>query len=139
MRYSLHPGPTVQSLLSHDRQCFATQIPELGIFIIGSPLGRVAIFALTKSRESRDFGFQLEYILPFYKHNENEILPPPQSSHGRMVGVAVGPVQGELGRCEESRDSRWRLLMYFKDHSLMSFELSRKRGGGDVGLGELIV
>ncbi|KAL5115807.1 hypothetical protein ACEQ8H_006302 [Pleosporales sp. CAS-2024a] len=60
-----------------DRQCFSTQVPELGIFIIGSPVGRVAVFALTKSRASGNFSFQLEYVLPFNKHDENEIWREP--------------------------------------------------------------
>jgi len=136
MRCPLTPGPATQSLDAVDRQCFSTHVPELGIFIVGSPIGRVAIFALTKSRASGEFGFELEYILPFNKRDENEVL---SGAYKRMAGVAVGPVQGELGRDEAGRGRRWRLLMYFMDHSMMSFEIGRKRGGGDVGLEELVV
>ncbi|KAH3955744.1 hypothetical protein HBH53_007770 [Parastagonospora nodorum] len=136
IRCPLHPGRATQSLHAIDRQCFSTHVPELGIFIIGSPVGHVAIFALTKSRESGEFGFELEYILPFNKRDENEVLTVP---YRRMVGVAVGPVQGELGRDEGKRGRRWRLLMYFMDHSMMSYEVARKRGSEDVGLGELVV
>jgi hypothetical protein len=139
MRRPIHIGSVNEPSTSSDRLCFSTQIPELGLFIIGSPIGRVAIFALTKSGETGDFGFQLEYILPFRKGDENEIVHPQADPKSRMVGVAVGPVQGELGDRRGMRDRRWRLMMYFTDHSMMSFELSRKREGGDVGLGELVV
>jgi hypothetical protein len=139
MRRPLHIGSSADPSSSSDRLCFSTQIPELGLFIIGSPIGRVAIFALTKSGETGEFGFQLEYILPFRKGDENEIVHPQAGSGSRMVGVAVGPVQGELGDRIGMRDRRWRLIIYFTDHSMMSFELSRKRGGEDVGLGELVV
>lgn len=138
MRRPLSIGPVAEPSVSFNRLCFSNQIPELGIFIIGSPIGRAAIFALTKSQETREYGFNLEYILPFHKYDENEIVLD-QVLESRMVGVAVGPMQGELGRGEGMRDRRWRLMMYFSDHSMMSYELSRKRGGGDVGLGELIV
>lgn len=111
----------------------------MGIFIVASPTGRAAIFALTRSHSADKgyhYGFHLEYILPLNK-NEPMILNqhhPPK----RLVGVAVGPVQGMLGR-DGRGDRTWRLMMYFTDHSAMSFELKRKRVKGTPSLGDLVV
>jgi hypothetical protein len=142
MRRPLHPGLQDQKLASYDRHCYSTHIPELGIFIIASPVGRAAIFALTKSRNPITYGFQLEYILPFASGDENEITSP-EFSNSRLVGVAAGPVQGSFDlpgeRGTGPKGRRWRLLMYYMDHTVLSFEISRKRAGGDVGLGDLIV
>ncbi|KAH7411550.1 hypothetical protein DE146DRAFT_602236 [Phaeosphaeria sp. MPI-PUGE-AT-0046c] len=140
MRRPLYPGPWRPNPVSYDRLCFSAQIPELGIFIVGSPLGRAAIFALTKSpntKEGYKYGFQLEYVLPFNKDDEDEILDQGHSNR-RMVGVAVGPVQGMLGRAGGG-DRTWRVLMYFTDHKVLSYELKRKRAEGTPGLGDLVV
>jgi hypothetical protein len=139
MRHPLHPSlPPIDA--SHDRHCFSTQIPELGIFIIASPIGRVAIFAITKilvAEEEWKFGFELEYILPFEKDNE-ECVTGDKDAARRLVGVAASPVQGSEGLEGSGRDMKWRLMMYFTDHEVMSWEIGRKRGE-DVGLGELVV
>ncbi|KAF1918254.1 hypothetical protein BDU57DRAFT_586709 [Ampelomyces quisqualis] len=140
MRHPLHPSLR-NGLFSidapHDRLCFSTQIPELGIFIVASPIGRVAIFALTKSltsipgsdAEQWKFGFELEYILPFEKGDERVIVGEEDGAR-RLVGVAVSPVQG--GR----REGRWRLIGYFTDHRVVSWEVGRR---GDGGVEALIV
>ncbi|KAI4689386.1 uncharacterized protein J4E88_002738 [Alternaria novae-zelandiae] len=51
IRRPLHPGRWVDSLMSCDRHCFFSQIPELGIFIVGSPAGRVGVFSLYYTRD----------------------------------------------------------------------------------------
>ena len=95
MQRPLHPGTWVPSLPSQNRHCFYAQIPELGVFIVASPIGRAAVFSLywTQDRGSprRRYGVKLEYLLPFCPDNENQIAGVP---FGRMLVVAVSPVQG---------------------------------------------
>jgi hypothetical protein len=55
----------------------------------------------------------------------------------------VGPVQGMFGkRGEEGEEMlqprRWRVLVYYTDHSVLSFEVAKRRVG-DVGVDELVV
>ena len=144
-------------MTSYDRHCFHTQVPELGIFIIASPLGRAAIFSLTKVRQpgvnnksnhEYKYSFRQEYILPFGKDEENKILSLAETV-ARLVGVAVGPVQGafnqpgERHRSSEDlsglREKKWRLLMYYTDHTVLSFELSRRRDGREPGVSDLVI
>lgn len=140
-----------QALPSHDRLSFSTQIPELGIFIVATPDGRAGIFSLTQSKQpdqpSPIYGFQLEYVLPFSKDNDKEVWG--SGSYARLVGVAVGPVQGMFDQSQSTaettggasvpRPRRWRLLMYFWDHTVVSYELSKMRVGEPPSLGDLIV
>lgn len=38
-----------------------------------------------------------------------------------------------------AQSRRWRLMMYYTDHTLLSFELSKQRKDGSPDLSELIV
>ncbi|EUC43178.1 hypothetical protein COCMIDRAFT_38851 [Bipolaris oryzae ATCC 44560] len=151
MRRPLHPGEWIPSLATQDRHCYFSQIPELGIFIVGSPIGRAAIFSLYWTRDEgsvhRRYGFKLEYLLPFKQENENQISGAPI---GRMIGVAVSPVQGLFdgpggGDASAEREQgvrlprRWRILMYYMDHTVLSFELSKPRESESPDLEELVV
>jgi hypothetical protein len=95
MRRPLHPGLWEATLRAEDRHCFLSHIPELGVFIVGSPIGHAGVFSIyyTKDEGATQprYGFKLEYLLPFQQENENEIAGVPA---GRLVGMAVGPVQG---------------------------------------------
>jgi len=97
IRRPLHPGRWVDSLMSCDRHCFFSQIPELGVFIVGSPAGRVGVFSLYYTRDENTgeprYGFELEYLLPFRSGNETEIAGGPNE---RLLGVAVAPLQGKM-------------------------------------------
>ncbi|KAF2129050.1 hypothetical protein P153DRAFT_30849 [Dothidotthia symphoricarpi CBS 119687] len=156
MRRPLHPpdnrsGWGGQILPSHDRLCFSTQIPELGIFIVATPHGRAGVFSLTwskqKDRPVPTYKFQLEYILPFSKDNNKELWSV--GPHVRLLGVAVGPVQGMFDQFEKigeaadgvrvSPSRRWRLFMYFSNHTVVSYELSKMRVGESPSLGDLVV
>lgn len=151
MQRPLHPGERIPSLASQDRHCYFSQIPELGVFIVASPIGRAAIFSLYRTMDEdsahRRYGFKLEYLLPFKQENENQIAGAPI---GRMIGVAVSPVQGMFdgqGDADGTTDQeqgvhqprRWRILMYYMDHTVLSFELSKPRGSESPDLEELVV
>lgn len=97
MRRPLHPGQWVEALLSQDRHCFFSEIPELGVFVVGSPIGHAGVFSLCYNKhedhERPRYSFKLEYLLPFHKSNPTRIAGVPQ---GRLLGVAVAPVQGRI-------------------------------------------
>ncbi|KAL5377600.1 hypothetical protein DPSP01_009654 [Paraphaeosphaeria sporulosa] len=132
----------------YHRQCFTAQIPELGVFMIGSPAGRVGIFRLTRSRyqtehSNKIVGFRLDHLLPSSK---DEVKYGLLDQLGKqLVGVAVGPVQGmfdaeEAG--EEGRNvgtRRWRMMMYYHDHTVLTYELGKYGGADDVRVDELMV
>jgi hypothetical protein len=110
-----------------DRLSFQTNIPELGILIVGSPKGRVALLSLGQSswevrRSKPVFFYRLDAILPLKSQEDRGERP-----ECRLAGIAVSPLQGQLARsldCEVPR--KWRLLLYYADHSMLSYELDRK-------------
>lgn len=142
--------PNGGNIFMYHRQCFTTQIPELGVFIIGSPTGRVGIFRLTRTKcDSADaselFGFRLDHLLPLKKRDGNYVVNDVWRR--QLVGVAVGPVQGMLDMAadgespvvNEGRARRWRLMMYYHDNTVYSYELGKFEQEGPVGLEELVV
>ncbi|KAI4908857.1 hypothetical protein J4E90_008594 [Alternaria incomplexa] len=149
IRRPLHPGRWVDYLMSCDRHCFFSQIPELGVFIVGSPAGRVGVFSLYYTRDENTgeprYGFELEYLLPFRSGNETEIAGGPNE---RLLGVAVAPLQGMFDTSEDievpdqegfTKPRRWRLLMYYMDHTVLSFELSKRTVGESPSLDDMVV
>lgn len=139
MRRPLDPDNSNACLAPYDRLCYYTQIPDLGLFIVASPVGRAAVFALTYTKEPStsevDYSFSLEYILPFAPGNETELVNVPNA---RLLGIAVAPVQG-MADVQRLQSRKWRLLMYYTDHTVLSFELVR-RGQGDISdVRELVV
>ncbi|KAL1795771.1 hypothetical protein ACET3X_005995 [Alternaria dauci] len=150
MQRPLHPGQWVEALDSQDRHCFFSHVPELGIFIVGSPIGHAGVFSLyfTKheDREQPRYGFKLEYLLPFHKNDQTKIAGVPQ---GRLLGIAVAPIQGmfDVPRDNEASEKeketpqprRWRLIMYYTDHTVLSFELSRQRVDESPSLSDMVV
>ncbi|KAF1844902.1 uncharacterized protein K460DRAFT_100437 [Cucurbitaria berberidis CBS 394.84] len=152
MRRPLHPGRALLSPNSHDRMCYFSQIPELGVFIVASPLGRAAIFSIYWTTKTGNplpqYAFKLEYILPFRSRNE-KVVSEVGVRGERLVGVAVGPVQGMLDKPQDgegavdgeslAQSRRWRLLMYHTDHTVLSFEISRQRASESPALSELVV
>lgn len=158
IRQPLHPSerdiPFPFTPGSHDRHCYTTQIPELGVFIIASPNGRAGIFSLTRWISGKQirpqYSFHLEYILPFSNDDENKVW---DVEGARLIGVAAGPIQGMLDKSDELSDGdekadgdgtkpgsrRWRVMMYFTDHTVLAFELGQQRTTETPEVGELIV
>lgn len=118
------------------------QIPSLGIVAIASQIGRVALLTLTKLKSHTEgkpslLGFRVEHILPFKSQEDRGERPEVP-----LLGMAVGPMQGHglgdesLDVCElkgskgedEGVDRRFRLLMVYYDHTVLSYEFGRRRG-----------
>ncbi|KAF2626996.1 hypothetical protein BU25DRAFT_411100 [Macroventuria anomochaeta] len=158
IRRPLHPSEREKPFPfipgSHDRHCYTTHIPELGVFIIASPNGRAGIFALTRTNSKNQarplYSFHLEYVLPFVNDDENKVW---DVEGARLIGVAAGPVQCMLDRSDELNDDdedvvredtklgtrRWRVMMYFTDHTVLAFELGKRRVSETPEVGELVV
>ena len=137
----------------HQRLNMLHVLPELGVAVVVTQMGRVAVFTLTRlvrwsdgrgagrrggpppPRALQDrCGFRLDWLLPFEaqeKANERPLAP--------LLGIAVAPVQSwdmaDGGAQWERPDGvprtkarKWRLLLTYQDLTVLSYELSR--GGG---------
>ena len=83
-----------------DRLNMTQYIPELGIVVIATQIGRVAICSLTRKRLKGPYGLRVDWILPFdaqEKSGERPLAP--------LLGIAVGPVQGhQMSRSSSASD-----------------------------------
>jgi hypothetical protein len=121
------------------------QIPSLGVVIIATQKGRVAVLSLTQTvtrmldyekaktyemaktnespiekprMEKRVFGYRVDHILPLSSQEEAGHRPK-----AGIHGIAVGPVQGT----EHLEDGlkRWRLLVHYQDLSILAYEIGK--------------
>lgn len=105
-----------------ERLIFQTLIVELNLVVVGSQVGRVALLSLTRPEDSfSQHGpvtmFRIDRILPT-KRDEVEGFRPTAP----LLGIAVSPLQGQ----QMKERKRWRLIMHYYDHSILSYELSRE-------------
>ncbi|KAL8704140.1 MAG: hypothetical protein Q9201_002690 [Fulgogasparrea decipioides] len=136
----------LNSHLRLSRLSMVLQIPELGIVVVGDQYGRVAILTMTRQRRKTDIrddkvGFRFERFLPLMWEEDAGHRPKTD-----LLGIAAGPIQGHefkradglsedanLGKRTRSESWRkygsrkYRLLMYYNDHTVLSYELSRPR------------
>ncbi|KAK5109252.1 hypothetical protein LTR62_007234 [Meristemomyces frigidus] len=119
-----------------DRMNMHAYIPSLGVVVLASQKGRAVVLSLTKlprdarlpaemeegthRRRTTTYAMRISAILPF-THQEVKNQRPFQPLHG----IAAGPIQGTEFLPEEQK--RWRLLMMYQDHSILGYEISRKR------------
>lgn len=127
--------------LSHiERLNMITQIPELGVVLVGNQAGRVGVLTATYWQATQQAGYRVEYILPFKSQEEAGVRPEEP-----LMGIAVSPLQGHEYRPDPSSirgmtseraspsgrsdirgsSRRFRLLMMYYDHTLLSYEISR--------------
>ncbi|KAJ9657347.1 hypothetical protein H2198_004358 [Neophaeococcomyces mojaviensis] len=72
-----------------DRLNMLHKIPELGVVLVATQTGRVAVLALTR-RHDGILGFRVDWVLPT-KRQETRGLRPNLCA---LIGMAIGPVQG---------------------------------------------
>jgi len=131
-----------------DRMNLCHAIPELGVVLLGSPKGRVAVLTLHQLdvRQPPSVGraastgdafprpaytMRLDHILPFSTQEQSGQRPPQV-----MVGLAAGPVQGYLGPKDGLEGPRkWRVMLLYRDHSVLSYEIGRSV----VGRAEMLI
>jgi len=121
-----HVGHRLPSFVKADgdRLSLHAVIDELGIMLVGSPSGRVAVFSLLRTddwlkRPEGTYFVRLDWILPFANEEVKGMRP-----ERKLVGLAAGPMQGQLGKVRLEIRRTWRLMMYYADHSVLSYELS---------------
>jgi len=124
--------PALHGFLGHfERLCFLIPIPELSLLIAGSQAGRAALITLTRPEIPSSNGpvvnFRLDRILPCRKEEEEGLRP-----NLLLYGLAVAPLQASSERAGRGR--RWRLILHYYDHTILSYELSR-----DVETNDLLV
>ncbi|KAF4556839.1 CRT10-like protein [Elsinoe fawcettii] len=122
-----------------ERCSILTQIPSLGVVIVGNQKGRVAILSGFKTWMKADirgptgmrvkgvkwvYGLRLEAVLPFRRQEREGLRPVCQ-----LYGVAVGKMQGA-----REGEERWRVMLMWIDETVLSYEIRRK-GGGVLGEG----
>ena len=135
LRQTIHQQ--IEYLRIFERLNMNAYIQSLGIVVLASQKGRALVLSLTKltrtahypkemQRQLQDrhksktnFCMRVECILPF-EHQEKA----NQRSCYPLHGIAVGPLQGSEDVKPESR--RWRLMMTYQDHSILSYEIGRK-------------
>ncbi|KAK3705776.1 hypothetical protein LTR37_013083 [Vermiconidia calcicola] len=115
-------------------------IPPLGIVVLASQKGRAVVLQLTKLPKgsyippemqpvAQDkwtrYCMRLAAILPF-AHQEKANQRPFAPLHG----IAAGPMQGSENVKLEQK--RWRLMLMYQDHSVLSYEIGRA-GKGSAG------
>ncbi len=129
--------PAYSSLNQLQRLNMIAQIPELGVVVIGNQVGRVGILTMTRWEARKQSGYRIECILPFSSEERKGVRPKRP-----LMGMAVGPVQGmgsplpgESPRVGAKGMRRFRLLMVYCDHTVLSYEISRPEGDENVVVG----
>ena len=121
-----------------DRISMSTVIPELGVVVIATPKGRAAVLSLcqtrptgfspaTRKRKDPIYYFRLEWLLPFESQEELGLRP----IRPYLIGLVAGPLQGMLGPAQLGVTRRWRLILTFRDHTVLSYELGRNESSFD--------
>ncbi|KAI6386107.1 hypothetical protein MCOR23_011470 [Pyricularia oryzae] len=148
--------PHLSDMQYSQRICMLHCIPELSLVVVGSCCGRVGLIRLTKARGGGEFrhGFRTEWILPRTDedtHAESMVwmvgmavsrvpqpgarglhLFPPSPS----ATAATSPEKSLFGRgYSKSRPydtvARWRLLLHFMDHTILSYTIEASKPQDD--------
>lgn len=126
--------PGFNYLTQMERLNMVAQIPELGVVLIGNQVGRVGILTMTRWEARKQSGYKIECILPFDSEESKGLRPRKP-----LMGMAVGPIQGqetalpqESPRRGPQYPRRFRLLMTYYDHTILSYEIFRPNGEEDL-------
>lgn len=135
-----------QKLNMFDRLNMSGYIPALGVVVLASQKGRAIVLGLTKLSRAvsyppemrgvdgkTNYAMRVEAILPLASQERQNQRP-----FAPLHGIAVGPMQGTEHLPEGKK--RWRLMMMYQDHAILSYEIARK-GGRDSGvdIGSLVI
>ena len=109
-------------------------VPEMSLVFVGSPTGRVMVLTLTKLRVPMErelgiwhHGFRVEYVLPRKSDEQKhrKVLRP-------LHGIAVGPVRDEGGGNGMMLPRRYRLMLHYRNHDIMTYEITREEQTGKL-------
>lgn len=138
----LHDVAFPHPLGDYDRLNMLATIPELSLVLVASQIGRVALITITRpvmydqmerySHLGHCVAMRVDLILPFRHEEVTEKIRP---SHG-LLGMAVGPMQSETAKMGASgtmqRPRRWRLMLHYFNHTILSYEISRDEESGEL-------
>ncbi|KIV77258.1 hypothetical protein PV11_09071 [Exophiala sideris] len=82
-----------------DRINMLQQIPDLGIVIVASQIGRCAICTTTRNEKTGTLGLRVDWVLPSRKQETGHARP-----FMPLLGLAVSPIQG---RFVAGHPNRW--------------------------------
>ncbi|KAF2161497.1 hypothetical protein M409DRAFT_59193 [Zasmidium cellare ATCC 36951] len=121
---------------SIERLNMTAYIPAIGVVVLASQKGRVVVMSLTKLSRHSDFPalkyskskcppntvytMRIERILPFASQEADGHRP-----FEPLAGIATGPMQGTEHLPDEQK--RWRLMLMYYDHTVLSYEVRRRR------------
>lgn len=116
----------------YDRLNMMAFIPELSLVVVASQIGRAALITLTRLKDgfyrksAPVVMFRLDLILPLKKDEDAHRPNIP------LAGLAVAPLQS--AKKIEPGKRRYRLIMHYADHTVLSYELFRDENSGMVVL-----
>lgn len=97
LKQTLPPIIERGGLGNFERLNMVQQIPELGVVIVASQIGRCAVCSLTRNGKTGTLGLRVDWILPTRKQ-ESKMLRPVRP----LLGIATSPVQGRTSGQEKS-------------------------------------
>lgn len=132
-----------------DRLNMHAYIPSLGVVVLASQKGRALVLGLTKLpastkypveiqqqddlRKRSNYAFRVIATLPFASQEKEHDRP-----FAPLHGIAVGPMQGTESSLDDFK--RWRLMIMYQDHSVLSYEIKRaSKRDSAVGVESLVV
>jgi hypothetical protein len=123
-------------LTDYDRLNMLACIPELSLVLVASQVGRVALCTITRPVDRRSYlsdiiSMRLELVLPFNSEETAKIRP-----NFGLLGMAVAPMWGEREQMEKigCRPRRFRLMLHYFNHTILSYELSRNLETAELGV-----
>lgn len=137
---------------SSRRLAILLHVPELSLVVIGAGIGRVLLMTPTRVRgaplkvgresspQNLKYGYRIDHVLPRAREEAR------REYKTALYGVAIGPVQegsgatgqgslllrpsGPTGKVASGPGRRrFRLMLHFRDHSIMSYEVGRDEEG----------
>ncbi|KAG6310516.1 hypothetical protein E4U22_003233 [Claviceps purpurea] len=148
LKMTFPPGPDVRNhFRSTNRLSMVVHIPELFLIVMGSPTGRVILVTPTRLKQPirkpdgiLHYGLRVDGVLPH--GSENAVF---RNDSRPLYGMAVGPVQehGLMGNdgvakqrgiaaAASANPRRYRLMMHYRNHDILTYELSREEETGKV-------
>lgn len=125
------------NLSTFSRLSLTAYIPEIGIVLAGSPEGRVAVLSMTQTHSAGGaapfYCMRLDWILPLRSQEVDGQRP-----ERLLLGLAVSPVQGMLGRKPEEV-KRWRVLLTYEGHHMLAYEIARPKSKDDKKRTDILV
>lgn len=115
------------------RMGYLIHIPELSLVVVGSMNGNVGLIRLTTMGTSDPvMGFRIEHTLPRLSDIQDPKMSRLRPFHEQAAswwclhGIAASPIPESRPRSTPSSPNRrFRLLLHYRNHTVLSYELSR--------------